>query len=212
MEYNAYVIESISKGEGMELIRISDTKLKVMLSEEDMVFYDLDTEALDYDNRETRRAFWQILDEAKRKTGFDASSDRVFVQVYPSKKGGCEMFVTKVGKLDEGNKRSKGVAAMRKKENIYSFDSFDTMTLMCEKLKAIGYEGQSSVYMDENKGVYYLIVEELSSDSVLKNSALGEFGFLSEYGKKKSGSLIYAYIKEHFACIDGKDAVNTLSL
>ena len=33
----------------MELIRISDTKLKVMLSEEDMVFYDLDTEALDYD-------------------------------------------------------------------------------------------------------------------------------------------------------------------
>ena len=196
----------------MELIRISDTKLKVMLSEEDMILYDLDTEALDYDNKETRRAFWQILDEAKRKTGFDASADRIFVQVYASKKGGCEMFVTKVGRLDEGNKRAKGLPMIRKKESIYVFDSFDTTTLMCEKLKAIGYEGESSVYMDEKKGLYYFIVDERSSDSVLKNSSLGEYGFLSEYGKKKSGSLMLAYIKEHYACIDGKDAVNTLSM
>lgn len=196
----------------MELIRISDTKLKVMLSEEDMILYDLDTETLDYDNKETRRAFWQILDEAKRKTGFDAASDRVFVEVYPSKKGGCEMFVTKVGKLDEGSKRTKSLTAMRKKENIYVFDTFDTTTLMCEKLKEIGYEGKSSVYVDNGKGIYYLIVEERSSDSVLKNSALGEFGFLSEHGKKKSGSLMLAYIKEHCICINGTDAVNALSL
>lgn len=196
----------------MELIKISNTKLKVMLSEEDMILYDLDTEALDYDNKETRRAFWRILDEAKRKTGFDASSDRVFVQVYPSKKGGCEMFVTKVGKLDGERSEVKGLTAMRKRENIYSFDSFETTVLMCEKLKAIGYEGKSSVYTDHDKGMYYLVVEERSSDSVLKNNSLGEYGFLSEYGKKKSGGLMYAYIKEHFLCLGGEDAVNLLVL
>lgn len=196
----------------MELIRISDTKLKVMLSEEDMILYDLDTEALDYDNKETRRAFWQILDEAKRKTGFDASADRIFVQVYSSKKGGCEMFVTKVGKIEDANKTSKRLPPMRKKENIYVYDSFDTVSLMCEKLKAIGYEGRSLVYLDEAKETYYLVVEERSSDNILKSGALGEFGFLSEYGRKKNGSLMLAYIKEHYACLDEKDAVNTLSM
>lgn len=212
VEYNAYIKRFTRKEKNMELIRISDTKLKVMLSEEDMILYDLDTEALDYDNKETRRAFWQILDEAKRQTGFDASSDRVFVQVYPSKKGGCEMFVTKVGKLDTGKTETKGLTSMRKRENIYSFDCFETTVLMCEKLKAIGYEGKSSVYTDQDRGVYYLVIEERSSDSILKNNSLGEYGFLSEYGKKKSGGLMYAYIKEHFHCLDGKDAVNSLSL
>lgn len=196
----------------MELIRISDTKLKVMLSEEDMIFYDLDTEALDYDDKDTRRAFWQILDEAKRRTGFDVSSERVFVQVYPSKKGGCEMFVTKVGKLEEGKTKTKGLTSMRKRENIYSFGSFETVTLMCEKLKEMGYAGKSSLYMDNGRGIYYLIIEERSSDSILKNNSLGEYGFLSEYGSKKNGGLMYAYIKEHFSCIDSKDAVNSLSL
>ena len=81
----------------MELIRINENKLKIMLSEGDMKQYALDCASLDYDNTETRRAFWSILDEAKHQTGFDAASQRVFVQLYPSKEGGCEMFVTKLG-------------------------------------------------------------------------------------------------------------------
>ena len=81
----------------MELILISNTKLKVMLSASDMQKYELDNNSIDYDNTETRKAFWQILDEAKHKTGFDAASDKVFIQVYPSRGGGCEMYVTKLG-------------------------------------------------------------------------------------------------------------------
>ena len=81
----------------MELIMISNSKLKIMLTSEDMKEYSLDCNTLSYENTETRRAFWSILDEAKHRTGFDAASERVFVQVYPSKKGGCEMYVTKLG-------------------------------------------------------------------------------------------------------------------
>ena len=68
----------------MELIRISDSKMKIMLSAEDMARYEITAERLNYENTETRRVVWQILDEAKQKTGFDAASDRVLIQVYPS--------------------------------------------------------------------------------------------------------------------------------
>ena len=81
----------------MELIVINENKLKITLSESDMKQYSLDCNTVDYDNTETRKAFWSILDEVKQKTGFDAASQKIFVQLYPSKKGGCEMYVTKLG-------------------------------------------------------------------------------------------------------------------
>ena len=40
----------------MELIKISDTKLKIMLSAEDMARYAIASESLNYENTETRRA------------------------------------------------------------------------------------------------------------------------------------------------------------
>lgn len=91
----------MSRTNAMELIMISDSKLKIMLTNEDMKAYAIDCSTLDYENTETRRAFWSILDEAKHRTGFDAASEKVFVQVYPSKEGGCEMYITKLGILSD---------------------------------------------------------------------------------------------------------------
>ena len=39
--------------------------------------------------------------ELVKRCGFDAVGERVFVQYYPEKHGGCEMFVTKIGLLDD---------------------------------------------------------------------------------------------------------------
>ena len=82
----------------MELIKISDSKLKIALTPTDMEKYSLDIQTMDYDKTETRSAFWQLLDEAKHKTGFDAASEKIFVQIYSSIGGGCEMYVTKLKK------------------------------------------------------------------------------------------------------------------
>ena len=78
----------------MEVIMISNTKLKVMLSAEDMEKYSFDPE--DCADISSRSAFRSILHEAREQCGFDAVGDRVFVQYYPSKSGGGEMFVTKL--------------------------------------------------------------------------------------------------------------------
>ena len=76
----------------MEFLVVSKSKLKIMMSRDDMKKYGIDGEDIDYDNPKIRRSFWKILDEAKERCGFEASGDKVLIQYYPSKDGG-EIFV-----------------------------------------------------------------------------------------------------------------------
>ena len=61
----------------LELHLIQNDKLKVLLTPFDMMKYELTCESLDYDNTETRKAIWNILDFAKHETGFDAAIGNV---------------------------------------------------------------------------------------------------------------------------------------
>ena len=78
----------------MELIPINESKLKIMLDEIDMKEYRLFAES-DCADTETRRAIRSILDVARDRIGFNTEGAEIFVQLYASKKGGCELFVTK---------------------------------------------------------------------------------------------------------------------
>ena len=85
----------------MELIVISDNKLKIMLSAPDMERYELETEGMDCTDAHTREVFRHIFSDARERIGFDTEGARLFVQLYTSKEGGCEIFVTKLN-LSEG--------------------------------------------------------------------------------------------------------------
>ncbi len=192
----------------MELLLISDTKLKVTLTHEDMKRLDISCDGLDYDNTQTRRAFWQILDEAKSKTGFDAARDRVFIQVYPSKCGGCEMYVIKLkGLLDTEREGKKEVSKTR--SSVFSFDSISSLLPVCRQLKGLGYERESAAYIGDD-GRYYLVVSEEAPLSG-QRGAFGEFSFLEEYGRRHTEPSRTAYIREHCQVIDASDAVNILA-
>ena len=82
----------------MNLIR--EDKLKVLLTPFDMMKYELTCEKLDYENTETRKAIWSILDHAKHETGFDAAIGKIRIEVYPEKSGGCAIYITKLKKTD----------------------------------------------------------------------------------------------------------------
>ncbi len=81
----------------MELIVIDEHKLKIMLTPPDMRHYDLRAERMSAANAATRRAFRHIFDDARDRIGFDTSGERLLVQLYTSRGGGCEIFVTKLG-------------------------------------------------------------------------------------------------------------------
>ena len=195
----------------MELILISDSKLKITLSLSDMEKYDLCSDSMDYDNTETRRAFWEILDEAKHKTGFDAAKERVFVQVYPSRGGGCEMYVTKVGTLFSGEDTGAHTPTRRRpRVGIFRFGCLDNLLSACLTLGRQGYTGESAAYAEDAR--YYLILyEHLGSPVGTDGTRLSEYGFLEEYGERLTGCVNFAYIKEHAKLLEGKDAIGKLS-
>lgn len=78
----------------MELILISNSKLKIMLNESDMKQYNISDET-DCAEISARRAIRRLLERAKLQTGFNTEDSEIFVQLYTSKNGGCELFVTK---------------------------------------------------------------------------------------------------------------------
>ena len=81
----------------MELIVISESKLKIMLTAPDMRHYELSPEGAESGDEGTRRAFRHIFDDARAEIGFDTEGERLLVQLYTSREGGCEIFVTKLG-------------------------------------------------------------------------------------------------------------------
>lgn len=78
----------------MELILISNTKLKIMLDESDMRKYHIENEC-DCAEGSTRKAIRSLLECARDQIGFNTDGEEIFVQLYTSKQGGCELFVTK---------------------------------------------------------------------------------------------------------------------
>lgn len=197
----------------MELILINSSKLKIMLSLDDMKKYDLDADGIDYDKAATRRAFWSILDDARNQTGFDATSDRLFVQLYPSKAGGCEMYVTKmsVPRLPAARKTEQAVSrdhpfGGREQTDAYGFDTMDALLCVTRRLLALGFEGESSVYRD-HAGHLFLILSRYGI-----GAPLDEFSFILEYGRAENVEQLRLYIREHATCICDRHAVDRLGM
>ncbi|MBR6514056.1 MAG: adaptor protein MecA [Clostridia bacterium] len=179
----------------MELILISDSKLKIMLSQTDMIKYALKIEDIDRDDNRARRAFRSILDEAKHKTGFDAASERVFVQVFPCRSGGCEIFVTKLEKDPDTEEISATVSKPRA-NTIYRFSDLNSLISVCYTLSQQGYEGESAVYCDDKN--YYL---SISSQHM----------FIDEYADMRENKKYIYHILEHCEGICTRAAVETLA-
>ncbi len=219
----------------MELILINDTKLKIMLTREDMTRYDLDCESADYDNTETRRAFWSILDEAKHRTGFDAARDRVFIQLYPSREGGCEMFVTKVGLLSAGERRadakdagagpagtkggsnrapkSTGGESTRRQPAAAGKEptpeelafTFDSFDALVSCCRMLSAQCPSSAYAGDG-GQWYLFVSPEDADERRELYCI-----MNEFGKASEAGWLRLYIAEHGKEIFGGAAVEHLA-
>lgn len=172
----------------MELIMINETQLKVMLAPGEMD--DLSIQ----DSNETRQALRTILQKAKARCGFDATNSRVYVQMYPGRKGGCELYVTKMEKREEMPKMRTGstITEYRKYELekrcysghiIYGFRELGQLLSTCACLRTSGYTGISSAWQDPSGGFY------LSLDH--------ETYFAGEHFGKLCPSSMYYYINEH---------------
>jgi negative regulator of genetic competence, sporulation and motility len=177
----------------MEYLIISENKLKIMLSAEEVGAYAIESEVADYKDPEVRRAFWRILDRARDECGFKVTGEKLLIQYYPSKSG-AEIFVTKLGKISTGVERSlcgsDSIAMLASKNMIYRFDSVDSLNRLCKEILRTSEEVRGDVYFSED-GCYYLFFEERGD-----YFSLSPFSVISEFGEEIPQN-ISSYIKEH---------------
>ena len=151
-----------------------------------------------------------IMSDLRDKYGFDGTCGRVRVEMYESKKGGCELFLTRLG-----DRRTKGESTLtyrtnennlceyrkyinREEREIYVFPSVNDLLFACSLLEKSGYTGRSEVYADTDSHKTYLI---LDMQSAYPSEALGSL----------CPSSIENYVLEHCKKLYGDHAVKILS-
>lgn len=189
----------------MEFLLIGESKLKVVLNNEEAKKYCLNSGGADCSGGEVRRAFWRVLDLAKEEVGFDPAGDKVLIQMYPLTNGGCELFVTKLGILPTSSarliSRSDRVALLSKKQSYYVFDSVDEIIDCARAIKSLcrDFSPKSDIYYADSK--YYLAIEEFG-----KGGEPIEFPTILEFGRALIPSSV-AYITEHAKRLTDGDGI-----
>ena len=201
----------------MEMILISQNKLKIMISKADLEGFDINVDMLDYNNTETKRMLWDILATAKRSVGFNPDGHRVFVQLFPSKSGDCELFVTKIGFSEssiydvyEGGSEANDEEATPEDDriisSIFKMYSLGALTEACRRLteRNISLDGRVYILNDS----YYFII--LCSDNGF-SYPLDDLSLISEYGTLETSEDLLFKIYEFGKLICDKDAIKIFS-
>ena len=191
----------------MEHIIISPGKLKLMLTKSDLDKYALDAASMDSEDTLTRQAFRTLLADVKRVSGFDTSNDKVFIQLYPSRDGGAEMYITRLTTPEQSTQTDAAV----KITGVYKFASLSLMLEACSKIRSTAMPNSSSAWHEGSE--YYLITEEcLSYKEFVDTKNKGGVGeLLGAYSKAMTSPIAVPYVREHCECIVERDAVAVLS-
>ena len=188
----------------MEWIRISANKLKIMLSAEDARRYELNCEHVDCADVVTRAVFREILTDVRRETGFDATEDKVYIQMYPSKEGGCELFVTKIGLLISEEQAGPKTGARQRsyapksQKRAFVFEDLAPLLLLCRRLRSGKDTFASEAWRDDGGAWWLLLTGE------------GDLPFAREYGRETKADAARLFLCEHGKTVCEKRAVETL--
>ena len=200
----------------MELIRISDSKLKIMLTPTDMRQFELSTDNFYDDSEQMHRSFRLLLDEVRRRSGFEADDHRISVQYFPSREGGCEMFISNLS-----GEKDRATCALTPAQGIqpttrtrgsfcrsfaYRFEGLDELLSVCRRLLPMDYISASSAWRDD-AGRYYLFLNTFTPSPFATPE---ELYFVVEYGSVENAAQLRLYLAEHGAVVCAEDAVGTL--
>jgi len=191
----------------MEYIMINEEKLKVTLEESDLSDWQICVDDLDYANPDAKSMFESILHYAKSEFGFDTSGHRVLLQLFPSKDGGCELFITRLGELS--TMAEGGDDIMHDKKRAYSFEQLSHLLSVCKILCSVGFSGDSSAWRGNN-GRWYLIFSPDDDTDDDQLPIITNRSFIDEYGERENPRALALYLGEYASTICASDAIAKL--
>ena len=188
----------------MEIIKINLTSVKVILSREECGNYEFLSNS-ELEEKEMLHSIDTLLEKINKEEKLDLKNNKLLLQVYPSKSGECEIYISCTE--DKIMYKEKSIQGSSKRNvsyiSIYRFDSLREIINACYRLHMITKDESSQIYYDTEKDKYYLLCQSISPREM-------RFAFLNEYAKQLKSHTVY-YIKEHFKCICQSDAINSFS-
>ena len=184
----------------MEYLLISERKLKISLTAEDLSARGVCACELDYSSAASRAVLESLLADARDALGFDTAGHRVLLQLYPLQDGSCELFVSLLG-----DARESQPPECEQVSRAYSFASSAHLLAACKRLRSLGSLGESSVWVDADDRWFLLLT--LRTD---KASAAEQLAFMSEYGDTELPTSASLYLCEHAVPLYPEQAVQAL--
>ena len=189
----------------MEFLNINDTKLKIILTEDECQQYKVDGGG-DFYGNDVRRAVRELLARAERDNGFHTAGERVLVQLCPLPDRRCEILVTRLVNLSRRDRAelsmTAGLSLIEPKTGVYRFSCPEDM----ERAVRIAYrEGIDSDLYRDDIGRYYIRADEEVTDGISELEIFVEFG-------ERISSVPIAVLSEYGTLLAKKNAIDKIYL
>lgn len=218
----------------MKIEKISETQIKFFLTKEDLEERNLKISELAYASDKAQSLFKDVLDQALKEYGFEASNIPLMIEAIPVSNESIMIVVSKVTEdnnpedafalapptmeerkfkekplIDDFSSDTSETFTISGNENItiYSFKDLDNAIKASLRLSGI-YTGTNILCKFEEK--YFLILENDNSDDDLTIETLDSV--LYEYGQKHTSNVITKYyLYEHGEIIIKEGAIKVLA-
>ena len=174
----------------MEIIKINETSIKISLLANEAKEYEI-FEDITGDESLVKGSFSRLLKAAKEKLGVTWADKRVLAEVFSSKDGGYDIFISHID--SDESKIAKDIFQKARSSLAFLFDSGDEVIITVKRLSRIFPDVKASLYYDESLKKYYLILDNVSKKEP-------RLGFIYEFAKGIRASSL-PYISEHFKSV-----------
>lgn len=195
----------------MKIEKLNEDKIKITLSVDDLAERNIDIQSFIYNSPESQDMFWDMMQEAEQKYGFNVDESMIYVEASSAGAGIFTLTVTKTTgslnlpasktktKFKKGNfKLKRKVTSIQQENCIYIFSSFEDICEFCNAVDCSKIEKNSLYKLNEQ---YYLKASNMPFNSIL------EFATLDN-----SPELTLARIQEYGSVITEDEALQKISL
>ena len=177
----------------MRIERIAQNKIKVTLSNDDLLEWDISFESLTYNSPQAQELFWDLMKRAEEEAGFFADGSQLVVEAMPTRNDGFIMLITKVEEGDESplkklvKPKSKREFKTKKQKYsispiVFEFDAFNDVVEACKNIEN-RFIGNSSLYKKDGK---FFLVLDVDNEYLAEDLKL----LLTEFAKKVDNSFV----------------------
>lgn len=189
----------------MNIEVIHDSKIKIVMTNEELKNFSVTYDQLSSDDPCTRNMISRLLSVARNKVGFDHKDKKLFIETFPDIMGGCILYFTVVS-LDAAKAQVSTKKKLMPDPIILSFDDVDTLYSACEYIFASMSHKilKSSLFACDN--YYYLILYPLCSMGEEVGMISGEF-----LCGESEGAAPIRHLKEHGKELLGVGALEAMA-